>query len=92
MLWRRSHCFLDGLLEDCIGPPRVKVRELYVLVLFLLIFWVSVADTHFDAEVFVAGFASRLNNPDVMSRSQRAFLRLAKGAHSPTYACDTSVS
>jgi len=40
-----------------------------------------VIDPHFDAEIYVAGFASKLNNPESMSRSQRAFIRLAKGAH-----------
>jgi hypothetical protein len=42
-----------------------------------------VVDAHFDAEIYVAGFASKLSNPESMSRSQRAFLRLAKGAHAP---------
>lgn len=40
-----------------------------------------VVDAHFDAEIYVAGFASKLSNPESMSRSQRTFLRLAKGAH-----------
>lgn len=40
-----------------------------------------IVDAHFDAEIYVAGFASKLSNPESMSRSQRTFLRLAKGAH-----------
>ncbi|KAF9649212.1 hypothetical protein BDM02DRAFT_1948477 [Thelephora ganbajun] len=36
-------------------------------------------DIHFDVEIYVAGFASKLNNPESMSRSQKTFLRLAKG-------------
>lgn len=50
-------------------------------------------ETHFDAEVYVSGFATRLNHPEFMSRSQRAFLRLAKGTCSSgdTTICNTQL-
>ena len=44
-------------------------------------FLTVVIDTHFDVEIYVAGYASKSNNPEFMSRSQRTFLRLAKGTH-----------
>lgn len=88
-LWRRFCYSLGGQPGGCILPLLVKVRDPQLQHMLeagesvvrsgpLTLF---VVDAHFDAEIYVAGFASKLSNPKSMSRSQRAFLRLAKGVH-----------
>ena len=35
----------------------------------------------FDVEVYVSGFATSRRLPEILTRSQRAFLKLARGTH-----------